>query len=94
MQVYKLRRRVSQMKQAGGSIEKYYNDLQGLWQEIDFRLPNPMACAIDIQNYHFILQEERVYTFLDGLDDRLDHVRSYVLLLQPFSSIEQAYAHI
>ena len=29
-QVYKLRRRVSRMKQAGGSIEKYYNDLQGL----------------------------------------------------------------
>lgn len=34
-QVYDLRRRVSRMKQASGSIEKYYNDLQGLWREID-----------------------------------------------------------
>lgn len=48
-QVYELRRRVSRMKQAGGSIEKYYNDLQGLWREIDFRRSNPMKCAIDIQ---------------------------------------------
>jgi len=68
-QIYELRRRVSRMKQAGGSIEKYYNDLQGLWREIDFRRPNPMKCAIDIQSYNSILQEERVYTFLDGLDD-------------------------
>ncbi|KAL6336046.1 hypothetical protein AAG906_003673 [Vitis piasezkii] len=29
-QVYELKRRVSRMKQAGGSIEKYYNNLQGL----------------------------------------------------------------
>ena len=82
------------MKQVGGSIEKYYNNLQGLWLEIDFLRLNPMSCAIDIQNYHSLLQEERVYTFLDGLDDRLDHVRSDVLCLKPFPSIEQAYAHI
>ena len=50
-----------------------------------------MKCAIDIQSYNSILQEERVYTFLDGLDDRLDHVQSDVLRLQPFPSIEQAY---
>ncbi|GMP33102.1 hypothetical protein CsSME_00006572 [Camellia sinensis var. sinensis] len=59
-QVYELRRRVSRMKQAGGSIEKYYNGLQGLWREIDFRRPNPMKCAIDIQNYHSSLQEDDV----------------------------------
>ncbi|KAK8951274.1 hypothetical protein KSP39_PZI003194 [Platanthera zijinensis] len=93
-QVYELKRRVSRMKQEGGSIEKYYNALQGLWREIDFRRPNPMKCAINIQNYNSMTQEERVYTFLDGLDDRLDHVRSDVLRLRPFPSIEQAYAHV
>ena len=82
------------MKQAGGSIEKYYNDLQGLWREIDFRRPNPMKCAIDIKSYNSMLQEERVYIFLDGLDDRLDLVRSDVLRLKPFPSIEQAYAYV
>ena len=60
-QVYDLRRQVSWMKQAGGSIEKYYNDLQGLWREIDFRCPNPMECATDIQKCNSILQEESVY---------------------------------
>ncbi|KAF2304934.1 hypothetical protein GH714_000587 [Hevea brasiliensis] len=75
-QVYDLRRRVSRMRQGGGSIQKYYNDLQGLWHEIDFCRPNPMECAMDIQKYNSLLQEERVYIFLDGLDDRLDNIRS------------------
>ena len=67
------------MRQAGGSIEKYYNDLQGLWREIDFRCPNPMNCSTDIQKYNTILQEDKAYIFLDGLDDRLDKIRSDVL---------------
>jgi len=93
-QVYDLRRRVTRMKQAGGSIEKYYNNLQGLWREIDFQRPNPMDCVVDIQKYNLILQEDRVYTFLDGLDDRLDKTRSDVLQLKPFPTMEQAYAHV
>ncbi|KAJ8619667.1 hypothetical protein MRB53_028196 [Persea americana] len=93
-QVYDLRHRVMQLKQAGGSLEKYYNDLQGLWREIDFRRPNPMECAVDIHKYNSILQEDRVYVFLDGLDDRLDKIRADMLQLRPFPTVEQAYAHV
>ncbi|XP_059649773.1 uncharacterized protein LOC132295500 [Cornus florida] len=93
-QVYDLKRKVTRLKQGGGSIETYYNNLQGLWREIDFRRPNPMQCEIDIQRYDSILQEDRVYTFLDGLDDRLDKIRGDVLEIQPFPTVEQAYAHV
>jgi hypothetical protein len=90
-QVYELRRRAARLKQAGGSLEKFYTDLQGLWHEIDFRWPNPMECPTDIHHYNSLLQDDRVYTFLDGIDDRLDHIRSDVLQMRPFPSIEQAY---
>lgn len=93
-QVYDLRRRVSRLRQKGGSLEKYYTDLQGLWREIDFRRPNPMECAVDIQRYNNLLQEDRVYVFLDGLDDKLDHIRSDVLQTPPFPTVEQAYAPV
>ena len=93
-QVYELKRRVARMKQAGGFIESYYNNLQGLWREIDFKRPNLMKCVEDIQTYNTSIQEDRVYTFLDGLDDRLDKVWSDVLQIRPFSIIEQAYAQI
>ena len=93
-QVYALRRRVTRLKQTGVPLEKYYNDLQGLWREIDFRRPNPMECVADIQRYNTLLQEDRVYVFLDGLDDRLDKIRGDVLQMRPFPTVEQAYAHV
>ncbi|KAI4305005.1 hypothetical protein L6164_028397 [Bauhinia variegata] len=93
-QVYDLRHRVTNLKQAGGTLEKYYNDLQGLWREIDFHRPNPMECPNDIQHYNTLVQEDRVYVFLDRLDDRLDNIRSDVLQMKPFPTMEQAYAHV
>ena len=93
-QVYELRRHVTRLRQGSGSLEKFYTKLQGLWREIDFRLLNPMECAIDIYHYNNLLQEDHVYTFLDGFDDRLDNTRSDVLQMRPFSSIEQVYAHV
>ena len=47
-----------------------------------------------IQKYNSILLEDRVYTFLDGLDDILDKTRSDVLQLKPFPTVEQAYAFV
>jgi hypothetical protein len=93
-QVYDLRRRVTRLRQAGGSLEKYFIDLQSLWSEIDFRRPNPMECVVDIQHYNDLIQEDRVYVFLDGLDDRLDKIKGDILQMRLFPTIEQAYAHI
>ncbi|OAY61433.2 hypothetical protein MANES_01G083275v8 [Manihot esculenta] len=40
------------------SIETYYNNLQGLWRETDFRRPNPMRCESNIKKFYFIVQED------------------------------------
>ena len=68
-QVFDLNRRVTRLRQSGKSVEEYYNDLQRLWQEIDFCRPNPMVHEEDIKKFNSFIQETRVYTFLDGLDD-------------------------
>ncbi|KAG6521514.1 hypothetical protein ZIOFF_018637 [Zingiber officinale] len=41
-----------------------------------------------------LVQEDRVYLFLDGLDDHLDNIRSDILQLQSFPTLEQAFAHV
>ena len=53
-----------------------------------------MKCAKDIQIYNSNIQEDWVHVFLDGLDDRLDKIKSDVLQIIPFPIVEQAYAHI
>ena len=47
--------------------------------KINFRRPNPMKFAKDIQVYNSNIQEDRVHVFLDGLDDRLEKIKSDVL---------------
>lgn len=93
-QIYDLKRRVSRLKQAGGPIDKYYNDLQGLLREIDFRRPNPMVYPVDIAHHNTLQEEDRLYAFLDGLDDRLDSVRATVLQMHPLPTLEEAFAKV
>lgn len=50
-QVYDLQRRIAQPKQAGGPLEKYYNDLQGLWREIEFQRSNPMELRVCVPRW-------------------------------------------
>ena len=38
-----------------------------------------MECPTYIKNNNHLLQEDQVYTFLDGLDDHLDKIRGDVL---------------
>jgi GAG-pre-integrase domain/gag-polypeptide of LTR copia-type len=93
-QVFELNKRVNKIKQEGRSVEEYYNELQNLWLEIDFRRPNPMVCAIDIEKFEKFTQESRVYSFLDGLNDKLDNERANVLQMTPFPTLEQAFARV
>jgi hypothetical protein len=85
---------VNRIKQAGRTVEEYYNELQELWLEIDFRRPNPMACTTDIEKFDKFIQESRVYSFLDGLDDKLDNERANVLQMTPFPTLEQAFVRV
>ena len=94
VQVYDLKRKVSRTTQGRGSLEDYYTGLQSLWREIDYRRPNPMSCEEDIHKYNKIIQEDRIYTFLDGLDDQFDHTCRDILQQTPLPSIEQAFARV
>jgi gag-polypeptide of LTR copia-type len=89
--VFDLNRRVTRFKQSGKPVKEYYNTVQGLWREIDFRRPNSMVCAVDIEKFNVYIEKTRVYTFLDGLDDRLDSIRASMLQISPFPTVEQAY---
>ncbi|CAL8152254.1 unnamed protein product [Prunus armeniaca] len=53
-----------------------------------------MEYESDIKRYNDILQEDRVYIFLDDLDDRLDKARSDVLHMTPFPTVDHAYAYV
>ncbi|KAL3510952.1 hypothetical protein ACH5RR_030353 [Cinchona calisaya] len=88
------RKKVNQTKQNGGIIDQYFGTLQGYWREIDLRRPNLMKTDKDIHTYNQIIQEERLYIFLDGLDDKLDATRRDILNTHPIPSLAEAYAMV
>jgi hypothetical protein len=51
-QIYDLQQKIYQLKQSGGSLEVYYNELQGLWREIDFQRPNTVVCDADSEEHN------------------------------------------
>ncbi|XP_078164974.1 uncharacterized protein LOC144559739 [Carex rostrata] len=53
-----------------------------------------MEYSSDIEKFNSYIQESRMYTFLDGLDDRLDNVRADMLQMNPFPTVEQAFARV
>ena len=62
-----------------GSLEDYYTGLHSLWREINYKRPNPKTCDENIQKYNILIQEDQIYTFLDGLDDQFDQSRQDIL---------------
>jgi gag-polypeptide of LTR copia-type len=90
-QLYELQMRVWGLKQAGGSLEEYYNTLVALWREIDYRRPCKLKNPEDIKENNLVTQQDRIHILLGGLDNRLDSIRAEILRLRPLPTVEEAF---
>nr|XP_016488684.1 PREDICTED: uncharacterized protein LOC107808658 [Nicotiana tabacum] len=83
----------SQTVERALDIASYFNKLKKLWDELRVirnNKVNTCACPIKAE----ILKEEeedKVHQFLMGLNDIYVGVKSNILMLQPLSSLENAY---
>ena len=89
---YQLYCEVIFVHQNGGSVISYFGTLQKLWQEFDTIEPCTMECTRDIERYTTMVNSQRLYIFLAGLDYHLDGVRGRVLVTTPLPNLEVAYA--
>ena len=89
---YKLYCEVNYVCQNGGSVISYFEKLQKLWQEFDAIEPCTMECTQDIERYTTMVNSQRLYVFLAGLDSHLDGVHGRVLATTPLPHLQVAYA--
>jgi len=59
---------------------------------IDRKQPNLMKCSNDITTFNKIKQEERLYQFLTGIDEKFEVIRRDHLMQEKTPSVESAYA--
>ncbi|VFQ96477.1 unnamed protein product [Cuscuta campestris] len=94
LQVYNLMVKASSIKQGDQTLEKVYSQLQAVWKEIDRRRPNPMKCPEDMTIFTQIQQQNRLYQFLQAINEEFDVEKRDILKTDPLPSVEEAYAQI
>ena len=53
-----------------------------------------MECPKDVEKYNNMINSQRVYVFLAGLDSHLDVVRGRILATTPFPNVQSVYATV
>ena len=64
-------------------MTKYYNILKGLWQELDLFYGFEWVCATDSACFKKMMEKDRVFEFLVGLNKELDEVHGRILGKEP-----------
>ncbi|XP_071695902.1 uncharacterized protein [Rutidosis leptorrhynchoides] len=94
LQTFDLHVKANNIKQEGKSVEELWLKLQGIWGEIEMRDPNPMEHPNDIIKYNNIRSEQKLFQFLNALDQKHDNIKRELLRIEPLPSVEAAYAAI
>nr|KAJ0198868.1 hypothetical protein LSAT_V11C600327230 [Lactuca sativa] len=94
LQTFNLHVKANDIKQNDNTLEEFWITLQGVWGEIDRIDPNPMKCPDDIKTYARIRSEQKLFQFLNSLNQKYESIKREILRLEPLPSAEAAYATI
>ena len=93
-QIFELKTALRDKTQGEKTITQYYNELMGLSQELDLFQDLDWKCSINSEKNKKMMDKERVFDFLYGLNKDLDEVRGRVLGFKPFPEIKEAFAEV
>lgn len=93
---YKLNRDLYNHKQNNSSVNEYYTQMRGIWEELESldHLPQIVTEGEDIIRFMEALEkqkeERKLFQFLNGIDESYSAQRSQLLMLIPLPSVETA----
>lgn len=93
---YQLNKQVYETKQVGKSVTEYFTDLCTLWEELENLddMPPITTWSEEITAYvgalHKKQEEQKLFQFLNGLDETFSAQRSNLLMRSPLPTTEEA----
>ncbi|XP_035548490.1 uncharacterized protein LOC108981968 [Juglans regia] len=87
--IFQLRKAISFLKQDHKSVSDYYTELKSFWDELANYRRLPQCSVETLRFFEEIQQEEYVMQFLMGLSDSFNSIRSQILLIDPFPSMNK-----
>ncbi|KAL0438883.1 UNVERIFIED_CONTAM: Retrovirus-related Pol polyprotein from transposon RE2 [Sesamum latifolium] len=97
--VYKLQRDITSISQGTLNVVDYFNNLTALWDELECLMPiRTCSCGLCICGFSKAAVEDdnltKLVQFLMGLNNSYDNIRNQILVMDPFPSINKAYAMV
>ena len=86
-QCFEIRSDIRTTRQGNMNVTEYYNTLLELWQEMDLFYDPSWECTTNSLTYGKMLEKERIFYFLQGLNSDLDEVRGRLLGVKPLPSL-------
>jgi len=92
--IHELKREICLAQQKDLTVAVYYTKLKGFWDELSAYSTVPL-CSYGVGKEIWAEREtEKVHQFLMGLNDQYGIIRSQILNMEPFPSINKAYAFV
>ena len=93
-QVYELSLRLGDIRQGNDSVTKYFNSLKRIWQDLDLFNDQEWKCPEDASRYKAIVDANKIFKFLAGLNEDFDEVRGRIIGRSPLPSIHEAFSEV
>lgn len=92
--IFEIKSLLNDLRQGDLTVTEYFNTLTRYWQQLDTYEEIEWKCIEDSKQYKEIMEKDRIYKFLLGLNKNLDEVRGRVLGTKPLPKVREVFAEI
>ncbi|RVW40843.1 Retrovirus-related Pol polyprotein from transposon RE1 [Vitis vinifera] len=92
--IFEIKRILQDLRQGDSTVTEYFNILTRYWQQLDIYEELVWKCPEDGLLYKKVIEKERIYKFLLGLNKNLDEVCGRVLSIKPLPSVREVFFEI
>ena len=93
-ELFEIKGALHDLKQGELSVSQYFNSLNRYWQQLDMFECSEWKCTEDAATYQKLVEKERIYKFLLGLNKSLDEVRGRILSKKPLPSLREVFSTV
>lgn len=89
--ILQIKRSLRDLYQGDRSVTQYYTALGKLWQKLDLYETFEWSCNADVIYHKRVLDRDRCYDFLLGLNDSFEDTRGRIMGIRPLPLLEDVF---